>query len=425
MKLRSYWLDTAKPAGDFRATPPPSTVDVAVVGGGLTGLSTALHLARRGARVAVLESQTLGWGASGRNGGMATTGLAIGFAKAVSRYGADTAGAMFRAYNDAIDTVEEVVRDEAIDCDFERVGKLTLACKPAHYETFERSVALMAEHASQDVELVPRARIRDEIGSDFYHGAMVDPLGAGVHVGKLVAGLATAAAHHGASLHEDCEVVGLERLGQTRHRVVTTQGTLEADQVVVGTSGYSGGLMPWLRRRVVPIGSFIVVTEPLDADLAATLMPHRRVASDSKNLLYYFRLTPDNRMLFGGRARFALSSAGSDLKSGEILRAAMTSVFPQLAGSRVDYCWGGLVDMTIDQMVHAGVRDGVHYSVGYCGHGVQMATHMGKVMSQVLAGDESANLWRALPFRAVPGHVGPPWFLPPVGAWFRAVDAVR
>lgn len=425
MKLTSFWLDTAKPAGDFRHQELPASVDVAVVGGGLTGLSTAVHLARQGASVAVLEQQTLGWGASGRNGGMATTGLAIGFTKAVKRYGLDNATRMFTVYNEAIDTIEELVEGEGIDCDFERVGKLNLACKPAHYEEFERSAELLARHANHEMTLVPRGRIREEIGSDFYHGAMVDPLAAGVHVGKLCSGLAMAASQYGASLHENCEVVGLERLGDRRHRVRTSKGTLVAEDVVVGTSGYSGKLLPWLRRRIVPIGSFIVVTEPLDRAVVDDLLPKRRVASDSKNLVYYFRITPDNRLLFGGRARFAMSNPGSDLRSGDILRKAITSVYPQLGGVGIDYCWGGLVDMSLDQMVHAGRKDGVFYSVGYSGHGVQMATHMGKVVAQVLAGDDSANPWRDLAFRPVPGHVGPPWFLPPVGAYFRFVDLVK
>jgi glycine/D-amino acid oxidase-like deaminating enzyme len=162
----------------------------------------------------------------------------------------------------------------------------------------------------------------------------------------------------------------------------------------------------------------------LDQSVVDELLPHRRVASDSLHLLHYFRITPDNRLLFGGRARFAVSDPGSDLKSGQILRRAMVEVFPQLAGVRVDYCWGGLVDMSIDQMVHAGERDGVFYSVGYSGHGVQMATHMGKVLAQVLGGEPAANPWHELKFRAVPGHFGPPWFLPPAGAFFKFLDRV-
>jgi glycine/D-amino acid oxidase-like deaminating enzyme len=424
MKLVSYWLDTAKPAGDFRRRELPGRADVVVVGAGLTGLSTALHLAREGASVALLEAHTVGWGASGRNGGMATPGLAIGFPTAVRRYGAGRAAAMFQAYNEAIDTVEEVVATEGIDCSFERAGRLTLACKPAHYGGFERAAEQMRSLAGQDVRLVPKSRLSEEIGSTYYHGAMVDPLGASVHVGQLTAGLAGAAAGHGASIHEQCRVLELVRHDGYVHDVRTDMGTIRADQVVVATSGYTGSLTPWLRRRIVPIGSFIVVTEPLGEDVVAGLLPNRRVASDSNHLLYYFRITQDNRLLFGGRARFAMSNRHSDLKSGRILKRGMAKVFPQLADARIDYCWGGLVDMTLDQMVHAGERNGVFYSVGYSGHGVQMATHMGKVLAQMLGGDVSANIWQELKFHAVPGHFGPPWFLPAAGVFYKFLDRV-
>jgi glycine/D-amino acid oxidase-like deaminating enzyme len=424
VKLVSYWLDTAKPAGDFRRTELPARADVVVVGAGLTGLSTALHVARQGASVALLEANTVGWGASGRNGGMATPGLAIGFPTAVRRYGTERAAAMFQAYNDAIDTVEELVTSEGIDCSFERTGRLTLACKPAHYAALERAASHMRSLTGQDVQLVPKSQLPSEIGSPYYHGALVDPLGAAVHVGQFTAGLASAGASYGVSIHEQCRVMELVRRDDRAHDVRTDMGTIRAGQVVIATSGYTGSVTPWLRRRIVPIGSFIVVTEPLDSAVVDTLLPRRRVASDSNHLLYYFRITPDNRLLFGGRARFAMSNRDSDLKSGRILRRGMVKVFPQLADTRIDYCWGGLVDMTLDQMVHAGERDGVFYSVGYSGHGVQMATHMGKVMAQMLGGDGSANIWQDLKFRAVPGHFGPPWFLPPAGAFYKFLDLV-
>jgi len=425
VKLGSYWLDTAEPGADYRRNDVPAHADVAVIGAGLTGLSTALHLARAGASVVLLEEHTIGWGASGRNGGMATTGLAISFPTAVKRYGPERARDMFLAYNDAIDTIEDLVTTEGIDCAFERTGKLTLACKPSHYTGFERSAELISKYTGQDVALIPPQDIRDEIGSSFYHGAMVDPLGAGVHVGKLVHGLARAAAEGGVSIHEGCKVTTMTKRDGYQHDIQTARGVVRADQVVVATSGYTGGLTPWLRRRIVPIGSFIIVTEPLPQHLVDELLPHKRVAADSKHLLYYFRVTPDNRLLFGGRARFAMSNSGSDVKSGQILKRAMTKVYPQLADVGIDYCWGGLVDMSVDQMVHAGEQDGLYYSVGYSGHGVQMATHMGKVLSRIVTGDTAANPWGDLTFLPVPGHFGPPWFLPPAGAFFRVLDLVR
>lgn len=425
MKLTSYWLDTTDLAADYVATPLPHVADVAVVGAGLTGLSAALHLAKAGAKVVVLEKNTVGWGASGRNGGMATTGLAVSLPKAVKRYGMAPAQAMFRTYNDAIDTVEELVREQDIDCDFSRSGKLTLASKPSHYEALVRTHELLAKEMDYETTLVPRGSIHSEIGSDYYHGALVDPLAAGAHVGKLVAGLARAARKAGVVIQENTEVTRLDRRSQYQHDVVTTGGRVRAEQVLLATSGYTGALVPWLQRRVVPIGSFIIVTEPLSLDVVDELMPTRRMASDTKHLLYYFRITPDNRLLFGGRARFAISNPDSDVKSGQILQRAMESVFPRLKGIKIAYCWGGIVDMTRDQMVHAGERDGVFYSLGYSGHGVQMATHMGKQMAAVLNGETEANIWGDLAFRAIPGHFGPPWFLPFAGAFYKFLDAVQ
>lgn len=421
MKLTPYWLDTCEPSGDYRRTPVPERADVVVVGAGFTGMSAALEAAKQGARVVAVDAHTVGWGASGRNGGMATTGLAIGLEKAIKRYGSERALAMFLEYNRAIDTVEELVKEHSIDCDFERSGKLTLAMNDSQFAAMRSTQAVLAERAGYHVTLLPKAETHQEIGSDFYAGAMVDPLGAGVHVGKLVHGLAASAVRAGATICEEAQVIDIED-GPGSHVVQTTRGAVEADQVLVATSGYTGAVTPWLQRRILPVGSFVVVTEPLALDVAQRILPGRRMASDTKMLTYYFRLTPDNRLLFGGRARFALSSPDSDLKSAKILQRAVTSVFPYLDSVGIDYTWGGLVDLTMDQMVHANQRHGVHFCLGYSGHGVQMATHMGKQMARRMLGLESSNQWQDLSFRAVPGHFGPPWFLPFIGGAAKVID---
>lgn len=425
MKFTPYWLDTSPQGPDRSRTEVGGRADVAIVGAGLTGLSAALHLARKGAQVEVFEQETVAWGASGRNGGMATTGLSIGFRDAIARYGFPSASAYFLSYNDAIDTLEKIVGEEGIDCDFARTGKLTLAAKPGHLDGLRKTHDVLAERLGYETQIVSKSQIRSEIGSDFYHGAMVDPKGAGLHVGKFTRGLAEAAAALGVTIHEKAPVQDLRRLEGTRHELVTPRGSVRAEQVLVATSGYTRRPFRWQQVRIAPVGSFIIVTEPLGKEVCDQLMPTRRMASDTKNLLYYFRITPDHRLLFGGRARFAMSNPQSDEKSGRILHQAMSSVFPQLAKARVDYCWGGLVDMSMDRMVHAGERNGLFYSMGYSGHGVQMATHMGKQMAEVLNGAADANPWRDLTFKRIPGHFGPPWFLPFAGSYYRFQDLIR
>lgn len=425
MKSTPYWLDTSPQGPDRSRTEIGGHVDVAIVGAGLTGLSAALHLARKGVKVEVFERDTVAFGASGRNGGMATTGMSIGFRDAIARYGFPSAAAYFLAYNDAIDSVEKIVGEEGIDCDFARTGKLNLAAKPAHLDGLRRTHEVLAERLGYETELLSRSELRSEIGSDHYHGGMVDPKGAGLHVGKFAKGLAESATRMGATIHEKAAVEHVRRLDGTKHELVTSRGAVRADQVLVATSGYTGRPFRWLQMRIAPVGSFIIVTEPLGKEVCDQLLPNRRMASDSKNLLYYFRITPDHRLLFGGRARFSMSDPHADEKSGRILRKAMTTVFPQLAHARIDYCWGGRVDMSMDRMVHAGEHDGLFYSVGYSGHGVQMATHMGKQMAEHLTGVPDANPWRDLPFKRIPGHVGPPWFLPFVGSYYKFKDLIK
>jgi glycine/D-amino acid oxidase-like deaminating enzyme len=425
MKFTPYWLDTAPQGPDRSRTEVSGEVDVAVVGAGLTGLSAALHLARKGAKVAVLEKDTVAFGASGRNGGMATTGLSIGIRDAITRYGFETARRYLETYHDAVDSIEKLVTEEGIDCDFARSGKLVLASKPAHFDGLRKTQEAYDRMGLDKTLLVSRSDIHSEIGSDLFHGAMVDTKSAGLHVGKYTRGLGEAAARAGAQIHEKAPVERIRRLGGTKHEVVTARGTVRADQVLVATSGYTGRPFRWLQVRIAPVGSFIIVTEPLGKDLCDQIMPTRRMASTSMNLLNYFRITPDHRLLFGGRARFAMSNQQSDAKSGRILHKAMTEVFPQLTNARVDYCWGGLVDMSMDRMVHAGEQEGLFYSVGYSGHGVQMATYMGRQMAQYMDGTTTANPWRDLSFTRIPGHFGPPWFLPFAGAYYKFKDRVK
>jgi glycine/D-amino acid oxidase-like deaminating enzyme len=346
MKLASYWLDTA-PAFTRAATGPvEGRFDVAVVGAGYTGLSAALALAKRGASVVVLEAGRVIGEASGRNGGHCNNGLPHDYTGLMQRFGREGARDYYRAFNIAVDTVERIAREEQIECDFRRTGRLKLAAKPGHYDKLARSCELLRAEADPDVELVSPADIRAEVASDAYHGGLLQKTSAQLHVGRFGVGLAEAAARRGARVYESAAVTALRRqparggsAGAATAgdwQLTTARGTVSAQQVFIATGSTSNGPFGWFQRRLAPVGSFIVVTEPLDTVLLARLLPRQRNYVTSQHIGNYFRITPDQRLLFGGRARFAMSNPRSDAKSGRILRAAMTRVFPELAATRID-----------------------------------------------------------------------------------------
>jgi glycine/D-amino acid oxidase-like deaminating enzyme len=424
MKLESYWLDTAPSFTAAAQGPVAGRADVVVVGGGFTGLSAALALARSGASVVLLEAGRVAGEASGRNGGQCNTGLFHDYADLSKRIGEDNARAFYKAYDAAVDTVETLVREESIDCDFRRCGKLKVAAKPEHYAKLQRIHSQLQATVDPTVELVPPERMRDEIGSASFHGGLLQRAGAQMHMGKFGVGLANAAVRAGARVFENAAVNAIDRQAGG-FKITCDRGTIEAGQVFLATGNSGRGPFAHFRRRLVSVGSFIIVTEALGKDTLDRLVPTRRNYVTTKNIGNYFRVTPDNRLLFGGRARFALSNPKSDAKSGQILAATMGEVFPELADTRVDYCWGGLVDMTADRLPRAGEHEGMFYSLGYSGHGVQMSVHMGQLMADIMAGKAEKNPWRNLDWPAIPGYFGKAWFLPLVGAYYKLQDKLH
>ena len=421
-----YWHTTVQMPDDSSLTSIPEKVDVAIIGGGFTGLSAARTLAKQGIRASVLEANTIGWGASSRNGGMVLTGLKLGMQTVMKKYGRETARRLFQCSLDSIDTVEQIVREENIDCGFARYGHLLTANKPKHYEALKEEVEFMEKEFHHKMRLIPRHQQHSEIGSDIYHGALLDECSGGLNPAQYVTGLARAAERAGASLQAKARVTRLERTGKG-FLVETERGSLRAQSVLVGTSGYTGNVTKKLQRKIIPIGSFIIATEKLPEDIAKEIIPNNRMIFDSRHYLNYFRLW-DHRLIFGGRAAFFPETSRTIQRSAEILWREMIQVYPQLKDVKVEYVWGGTLDFAFDRMPHVGEIDGIYYSLGYAGHGVAMATYLGKTVAEaMLIGNVKDHPFASFEFPGAPLGLynGFPWFLPLAGAWHKLLDWVK
>ena len=414
---RCLWSDQVE-LPSHAATPLPTFTDVAVIGGGYTGLAAARELARRGADVTVLEQHHLGWGASSRNGGFVLQGFKPEMEELARMVGSDRAKRMFQLTLEAMRLLERLISEEKIACDFSHCGALTLAAKRSHLPALEQNAHFLRHQLRYETELMGLANLSREIGSTRYHGALLDPGGCSLQPAKYVQGLALAAERAGARLLEHTEVTSVEKR-RAVFEVQTSRGSFRAREVLAATNGYTPPALGKLRRRVIPIGSYIIATEPLTDDMASRLIPRGRVLSDTKNLLYYFRLSPDKRMVFGGRASF---TPASPRRSAAILRAGMAEVFPELADTKVEYAWSGKVAYPIDHLPHTGQLGGIYYSMGYCGHGVALATYLGTRMGEVIAGSDQLPDLGGKRFKAIPLFNGFPWFLPLAGGYYRMRD---
>lgn len=422
MEETPYWSSAVEPfPGPGPGAPLPDRADVVVVGAGYTGLAAARRLARAGASVVVLEKEAVGAGASSRNGGQVLTGLKVGPEALLRRFGRERARELFSASLRAIAFLETLLAEEGIECEYVRCGHLEAAFKPAHFEALRREQEVLAQEFDHPVRLLTRSEQGAEVGTNFYHGLLLDERSGALHPARYVQGLALSAARAGADLRPHTPALAVQPDGGG-FRVKTAQGPIRARDVLMATNGYTDAALPALRRRLIPVGSYIVATAPLGEEQAAAILPRRRVLFDSKHFLFYFRLAPDRRLIFGGRAQWTPATASSIRTSAAILRRELVRVFPALAGVPIEYAWGGNVCFTTDLLPRAGRLGGVHYAVGYAGHGVAMATYLGDAVAEIILGGEDRNPFRGLPFRAIPLYDGRPWFLPLVGAWYTVLD---
>jgi glycine/D-amino acid oxidase-like deaminating enzyme len=424
---KNFWLTTVTPAASNSPPNLPERSDVVIVGAGFTGLSAALALARRGLSTVVLEARTAGWGASSRNGGMVLTGLKLPVPTLVKRYGLEVVRRMYAASLESIGLVEQIAREENIQCDFSACGHLEVACKRSHFADYAASAERLQREFGHTLRIVPKSDLPTEIGSNIYFGGLVDDSSASLNPARFVAGLAQAAERKGAQVFEHFEVQAIDRQasnGSGIYRVRTSRGTLTAREVLLASGAYTSGYAVPLRQKIIPIGSYIIVTQVLPPALARELSPRNRMIYDSKHFLYYYRLTPDNRMLFGGRAAFFPETESTVRQSAEILRRGMVTVYPQLRDIGVEFAWGGTLDFAFDVMPHSGTLDGMHFALGYAGHGVAAATWMGARLADVICGVPVENPFAKISFPTPPIglRAGNTWALPLAGAYYKILD---
>ena len=426
-KHEIFWSVTAPAPKTYLNKLLPEKTDVVIVGGGFTGTSAALQLAKNGASVTLLEAQSIGWGASSRNGGQALSCLHHTLTELIKEHGREHARDMFHASVRAADTVEEIVREEKIECEHARCGSIEAAYKPSHFDALKREQQILREVADYDVQIVPRENNQSELGTSAYYGMMVNPRSGSIQPAQFVNGMALAAERHGADIHEGVRVLGVDRSGEKalnsgiRFKVRTNRGDVWAKDVLIASNAWAGDIVPQFRQRVFPTESFIIATEPLPHDLAARLIPHRRVVYDTRQVLAYYRLSSDNRMVWGGELALNGASPQTNMKA---LRNGMLRIFPELADFKIDYYWSGTLGITLDENSHAGQIDGMWYSMCYVGHGVTLATYLGRQMANGILGGSVDNPFADLSIPRVPVYRDKTWFVNVGKLFYRMIDIV-
>jgi glycine/D-amino acid oxidase-like deaminating enzyme len=405
---KSWWADSLveRPA-IYPELIGDQQTDVAVIGGGYTGLSAALHLTREHQiGVQVLERAFPGWGASGRNGGFCCMGSSkLSWGEVIAKFGRDDARAFYRAQVESIDLVGDLLKREGIDADRSGSGEIALAHKPGVTKDFAAEVDFMAREFGARWTILNRAELEARgMKSGGFHGAIHNPVGFGLNPMKYVTGLAAAASRAGAKISAQSPVNEWRREGN-KQRLVTPKGSLLANRVLIATNGYTPeDLHPDFGGRLLPALSSVVATRPMTkAELAAQGWTSTDMAYDLRNLLHYFRLLPDGRMVFGGRGGLS-AEPGALARQSQRIEAAFRAYFPAWAGVEITHRWSGLVCLAMDVIPHVGKWEqepGTYFALAYHGNGVGMASWAGRASANVIAGgiDERPNLMRRLPPR--------------------------
>ncbi len=391
--LDDTWAPRGRLRGEIRC-------DVAVLGGGIAGCSAALHLAKRGYKVVLLEARRVGYGASGRSGGQTIFGLAVGQQKLEREVGRDDARRLFDLSIEALDLTQSLIQEYAIDCDY-RPNQVHVAVKPRHVrELTQWAEELHDDYGYASVRLLNREELQAHVRSDRYLGGLLDPRSGHLQPLKYTQGVARGAETAGAVIYEDSEV--LRYAAGREVRVQTAQGSVRCAHLVLCGNAYIGAVAPSLSRRILGVGTYIIATEPLGAERARSLLPSNAAVADINWILDYFRRSQDDRLLFGGRVSY---SSVQPPRLAESMRRRMVRVFPSLADVKVANAWGGYLDITMSRAPDFGrLAPNVYYLQGFSGHGVALAGLAGELAAEAIAGTaQRFDVFARIPHRDFPG----------------------